>query len=343
MSTTEHSALFRLLARTTNQPRATRLMQTLAVDPALLEPAQDISRAVLAQAMNMLLFEDLMARVPDAAAYVRDRLNADEQVVHDHGAVRTVDGPASGDLPRGQLALTRILEPLGYVQVGEYPLTRLKMTGRSYAHADLPEVIGQFFVSELHVDRFSDEFQAAVARVTASSRDPLDNTADRLLAELAETGRLSMDDAVTLLPALVACFDRQHAIPALADYDVLKQESAEMAWIATEGNAFNHATDRVADVAAVADRERALGRPMKDKVEVSGSGRVRQTAYKAALVERPFRDAEGTLVLRTVPGSFYEFITRDTFVGEDGVERLDLGFDSGNAQGIFKMTAAQAA
>jgi hypothetical protein len=47
----------------------------------------------------------------------------------------------------------------------------------------------------------------------------------------------------------------------------------------------------------------------------------------------------GDLVLRAVPGSFFEFITRKHI--EDGA--LDLGFDTSNAQGIFKMTAGAAA
>jgi hypothetical protein len=51
------------------------------------------------------------------------------------------------------------------------------------------------------------------------------------------------------------------------------------------------------------------------------------------------RDAKGELVVREVPGSFYEFITRDTYVDEAGKTRLDLGFDTSNAQAIFKMTA----
>jgi Domain of unknown function (DUF1338) len=79
---------------------------------------------------------------------------------------------------------------------------------------------------------------------------------------------------------------------------------------------------------------------MKDAVEVSASGRVRQTAFRAAQVQRPFRDASGATVMREVPGSFYEFITRDTLTDtETGAKKLDLGFDSSNAQGIFKMTA----
>ena len=64
-------------------------------------------------------------------------------------------------------------------------------------------------------------------------------------------------------------------------------------------------------ISRIPEAERAAGRPIKDKVEVSASGRVRQTAYRAAEVERPFRDASGNIVTRIVPGSFYEFITRD--------------------------------
>ena len=122
---------------------------------------------------------------------------------------------------------------------------------------------------------------------------------------------------------------------------MLLAESAEAAWIATEGCAFNHATDRVADVDAVACEQRALGRPIKDSVEVSRSGTVRQTAFKADPVARSFRGADGgmTTVL-TVPGSFYEFISRDMVAAADGTRQLDLRFDSMNAEGIFKMTAA---
>jgi hypothetical protein len=61
-----------------------------------------------------------------------------------------------------------------------------------------------------------------------------------------------------------------------------------------------------------------------------------QTAFRAAPVERLFLDAHGRLVSRTVPGSFHEFISR----GRTPAGGLDLAFDAGNAQGIFKMTDA---
>jgi hypothetical protein len=62
---------------------------------------------------------------------------------------------------------------------------------------------------------------------------------------------------------------------------------------------------------------------------------VRQTAILADKVVRPFREADGSEVPLPVPGSFYEFITRDI---DPETGKLDLTFDSGNATGIFAVT-----
>ncbi|MNG29841.1 hypothetical protein D3C84_1153380 [compost metagenome] len=86
------------------------------------------------------------------------------------------------------------------------------------------------------------------------------------------------------------------------------------------------------------DEQNAKGRPMKASIEVSASGRVLQTAYRAVQVQRAFVDAEGRAVQRETPGSFVEFIQRE--IDPDNA-RLDLNFDSSNAQGIFKMTAGE--
>ncbi len=331
------SALAQLLEDTVGARRAESLFETLEVSQTLLTPtAGPVSRAVLAMALDLLLFEDLVRRVPAASLYIQQQVRVGRKIVYDHGALRTVKTP-SGQLPQGHLAFARILEPLGYQVNGVYSLDRLAMTGHAYAHLDLPEVLPQFFVSELHPERFTKAFQETVSRVLSSSRDPLPVWAHPILDELLEHRELSFDQARKLLPNLVGCFDRQHASPALADYKALLAESAEMAWIATEGNAFNHATDRVLEVVALSEAQKSLGRHMKDEVEVSTSGRVIQTAYKAAMVERAFVDSEGQMVLRTVPGSFFEFITRKL----EAEGHLDLRFDAGNAQAIFKMTATE--
>lgn len=332
----ENTQLWQLLTAAAGPKQARALFDMIEVAPALLtESTGPVPRVVLAQAMNMLLFAQNLEAVPEGKTYVAAKLAVGGKVVFDHGALRTVAHSNTGELPSGELAFKRLLEPLGFAVAGLYPLARLKMTGRAYCHLDAPADVAQFFVSELHVDQFSPAFQLAVEEVIGTSTDPLSAHAKTLLVKLANDKALPFEEAAELLPVLVGCFGVQHAAPSVAAYEALLVESAEMAWISTEGNSFNHATDRVADVFAVADELRAQGKPIKDSVEVSSSGAVRQTAFKAAQVERSFRRVDGSLETRTVPGSFYEFISRDVVDG-----KLDLRFDSSNAQGIFKMTAA---
>ena len=316
-----------------------RALDALAIDPALLAQDGDhVSRAAFAMAMNISLFDDLLLRVPSGEAYVADTLARGGRVLFDHGALRTIRFPTGGTgaLPPGEDAFTRIFLPLGYAMAAVYPLDRLRMTGRAYAHADFPEAIPQFFLSELHVDRFDPEFGEAAARIFGSSRDPLTDEAKALLDDYAQGHPVTFAHAAAALPSILSAFDRQHDAPDFADYQLLLSRSNEAAWIATEGNAFNHATDRVADVAALAERLKAEDRPMKAKLEISATGRVRQTAFRADSIERPFADGEA----RMVPGSFYEFIRRDI---DPATGRLDLAFDTGNATGIFAMTSAREA
>jgi hypothetical protein len=284
-------------------------------------------------ALNVVLFDDLLRRVPSGATYVADTRARGGRVTFDHGALRTIRFAQghTGALPPGQDAFARIFEPLGYRMAGIYPLPALKMNGRAYCHADAPEAVPQFFLSELHVDRFDRDFGAVAGRVFGSSREPLDTASLATLDAFATSGNVPFAEAATALPVIAGAFQRQHIPPTIADYEALLAQSGEAAWIATEGNAFNHATDRVVNVVALAERLKSEGRPMKDKVEVSDSGRVRQTAFKADGVERTFAGG----VTRTVPGSFYEFISRDKDPATGG---LDLRFDSGNATGIFAMT-----
>jgi len=318
------------------------LSEVVSTDPAIARESGDLaSRAAITQALNLLLLADLLERTPTAAAYVEDLYNRDRKLLFDHGALRTVDLAGMGTLPPGRHAIARVLEPLGYRQAAIYPLDRLAMTGFAYAHVDFPETLPQFFVSELHADRFSPAFQRALLRVTEQSEDPLDPIALERLDRLASAGALPLADALALLPALLACFDRQHCGVRLEDYETLLAESAEAAWIATEGNSFNHATNRVANLKKIVAEQRLRGRPIKPDIEVSRSGRVLQTAYTADPVQRQFIDRDGQPIIRTVPGSFFEFIQRAAMLDEaSGQQRLDLAFDSSNAQAIFKMTAA---
>ncbi len=331
------NGVFRLVKGLLGGSAADALFTQLEIDPRILKEVGDtVSRAEMAQALNMALFYDLHERVPEGHDYVQDVMAAGQKITFDHGALRTVAWP-SGALPPGEAAISRVLRPLGFAVADVYPLPRLKMTGRAWAHADFPETIAQFFVSELHPEQFSEKFQAAVTRVLADSVDPLGPLDIARLERLGRDGSLPWGCALSLMPKIVACFGRQHGGFALADYETLLAESAEMAWIATEGNAFNHATDRVSDIEALSEEQKRKGRSIKPAVEVSRSGRVKQTAFKAAQVAREFLD-EDEWVDRHVPGSFYEFIQRERLQ----CGRLDLAFDAGNATAIFKMTTHEA-
>lgn len=340
MSNTLLPILERLLCDVVGQPAwALCASRVHIATPLLGRRGDSVPRAVLAQAMNLVLFADLLERVPAGMQRVSE-VARDGKLVHfDHGALRTVVSDRTA-LPSGYLAFARILEPLGFEIAGNYPLPRIHMMGRAFAHQDFPEDIAQFFVSELTPGELSPQFREAAERVIATSKDPLSSSATELLAKLARDRALPYEQARALLPQLTACFARHHDVPTLKDYQVLLAESAEMAWIATEGNTFNHVTERVRDIASVAGEQHRRGRPMKAQIEVSNSGRVRQTAYFAAAVERKFRLDDDAVISASVPGSFYEFIERGEVVDARGHRRLDLSFDSGNAQGIFKMTAA---
>ncbi len=337
MSFATNSLIFRLVDRLFPSADVHRVLSLLEIHPKILsEEGETCSRALVSQVLNISLLLDLLNRVPTANGYVSDLGESGEKLVFDHGALRTVDLPQMGDLPSGEGAITRVLKPMGYVLAGTYPLKKLKMTGRAYKHEDYPESLPQFFVSELHVSEFSRKFQDAVRRITSHSKDPLEPQIIDALAHLAKEGSLSFEDSVQVLRAVARCFSRHHPPPTLRDYETLLAESAEMAWIATEGNAFNHATNRVASLEAVVQEQILKGRNIKESIEVSSSGRVRQTAFKADRVLRIFSDDSQRAVLREVPGSFFEFIERG--VRQDS-NALDLSFDSSNAQGIFKMTS----
>ena len=331
-----------LLAALLGGDRANRLLSTALLPERLAgeeQPRGQVDRATVAMALGLVLLDDLLGRVPTGARYVAAQRAEGRRIVLDHGAVRTVDGPTGG-LPPGVESLRRVLVPLGYEEAGVYPLDRIHMTGKVFTHVDLPEGVLQYFVSELHLDRLPPTAQEAAHRVVGPSVDPLAPDVAGLLDRLATKRWLPVDDAVRLVRGAARCFGRHHPDPRLDDYEQLLEHSAEMAWIATEGNAFNHATDRVPDVDALAASLREQGGwPLKSTVERSRSGRVGQTALHADTVVRRFRlDGDGGgsgEVDREVPGSFFELISRDA--RPDGAG-LDLSFDAGNAQGIFAMT-----
>ena len=267
-----------LVATQLGGARASAVVDGLVVHPSLLEDSADASRAVIAQAVAVVLFDDLLGRVPSGAAYAEARRAAGDRLQLDHAAVRTVTGVACGELRPGAEGVARVLRPLGY----DAPAPG---GHGAWRHLDLPVDVPHYVVDELDVTRFSDGFTTAAARVVGSSRDPLTGLALVHLDRLAAEGSLPRTPAESLLGELVACFARHHAPPALADYELLLAESEEMAWIATEGTTWHHAA-------------------------VGGEGADAPTTYPPALVERRFKVGERATESRTVPGSTFELVRR---------------------------------
>src|SRR3954468_11900718 len=111
----------------TLQLQLTRLLDSV-VDPATLERSLKVlhlpralagteegvaSRSLIALALNVALFGDLLERVPTGRAYVNDCLAQGREVVFDHGALRTVALAGMGSLPAGGAAITRVLFAFG--------------------------------------------------------------------------------------------------------------------------------------------------------------------------------------------------------------------------------------
>ena len=338
----DNGEIFSILSAATNRHRAQRILQSLHVPDTInilsqTPHAQGIHRGVIAFALSALLYEDLLERVPNALKYAQEKVAQGQKIVLDHGALRTVfleDMP----IPAGHFAFARILKPLGYEMRDRYPLEKLKMCGFVYCHQDYPVELSQYFVSELYPKSFSDDFIHITSELMMNCRDPLTPEAQNLLQTLEQNQRLPLSAVKTLIPSLLACFSRIHRLPTWEEYKSLLTESAEMAWISTEGNAFNHATDRVNDIYALEKQQLSLGRPMKPDIEVAQNANIKQTAYLAAKVSYEFNSNDGT-TRQEVPGSFFEFIERGQRQTEaEGQWEMDLRFDSKNAQGIFGVT-----
>jgi hypothetical protein len=250
------------------------------------------SRLDFTWAMNAALFADLLERVPSGLRRRPHCGGRSHPLRPRRAAHHPLPSSATGALPAD-----RRLPPhsgtAGLSRGGGLSLPRLRMTGFAFRHLGDPENVPQFFVSELDVGQFDGAFGAAAHRVFDSSRDPLDDQAKAVLARFASEGAVPLADALPALRTILAAFDRQHAMPALADYEALLSQVRRGGMDRDRGHAFNHVTDRVDDVEQVAGQQRALGRPIKDRVEVSANGRVRQTAFRADPVLRFFRDAQG--------------------------------------------------
>ena len=84
--------------------------------------AGTVTRAELAQAMNMALFEDLLERSSNGRTYTNDAIAGGGSVHFDHGALRTVRWPHNGALPPARVMLNAMFAASMFGQTKRFAL-----------------------------------------------------------------------------------------------------------------------------------------------------------------------------------------------------------------------------
>ncbi|CAG9184985.1 hypothetical protein LMG23994_05567 [Cupriavidus pinatubonensis] len=250
--------------------------------PPLLRIWEDgvASRAEFAQALSLVLFHDVHTRLAREQWWGSP---TDAMRIAPH----TIEVPVvqwnSGALPQGELALSRILEPLGYRVEDHSKRNGQSVVRKRYRHIDAPDHVTQIQLCEIHPLAFGDEFALAVDRIVSRGADPLSSDASELLSRLEKNRCLPIEEAKTLMDMLVRVFGRHHAAPVYEDYRAVAADSPDMGWLATEGLAPISATVRVVGVPGIHGHDEML---------LGGS----------TSLNREFVCASGVRIRREVPG-----------------------------------------
>lgn len=257
---------------------------------------------------NTLKIQDLFdrlwadyARINPQADAIQTALRArGENPRNDHVAFRTWSHPRCGIE-----VVAQPFEQLGYEARGEYAFDDKHLSARHYELKGQPKV----FISELHVDRLSEEAQ-------------------RLIAPMVE----SVPDAHDLLTG-----GRVWALKR-SEYERLAAESEYAGWLALFGFRVNHFTVDLDSLTSFASLEElnafliAEGFAMNDAggtIKGSPDVYLEQSSTLAAEVE--VKADDGAV---RVPGCYYEFIRRYPTPNEQRFE----GFLAANASRLFTST-----
>lgn len=297
----------------------------------------------VAQALWEHLWRLYQERVPYAREY-RALIEAEGgRVVHDHVAFRSFRHFA-GELDLGIGYVARILEPLGYQLKGAYEFPETHLYAQHYEHPEQEsENLPKVFVSELLVD----ELPFATASLV---RRALDSAADQLPSPSLEWVRLREDRRLAprqgkweAAIAGLSQFSTQRpwSPPALRAVREVNQESQYAAWTLLHGFAVNHFTAFInrqgvaslPDLPTTAAALRARGVPVRESLDGSPGGPLRQTATAAVEEEVPVLDDDGKPALLPWTYAYYELAERGRREG-----RLFQGFIAGQARHLFETT-----
>jgi len=260
------------------------------------------------------LFDNLWQNylsVTPSAVKVHELLGSTQQddVINDHIALRTFNLEKVG-LEK----LAAHFKAVGYKECGEYHFEAKKLYAKHFEHEDPTQP--KVFISELLVEKFSPELQAAVKEMV----DQIDEaavTADNFL------------------------YSGAHWKVSKETYKKLLEESEYAAWMAAWGYRANHFTVSINHLANF-DTIEAVNQALKDGGfplntsggEIKGSPEVLLEQSSTLADEQMVEFADGEMM---VPSCFYEFALRYPMASGE----MYTGFVAASADKIFESTNAR--
>ncbi len=252
------------------------------------------------------MWADYIILNPHAQKIVNLLESEGEAVLNDHIALRTFNDP--------RVSIDIIAKPFlesGYVEAGDYHFEAKKLYAKHFQHEDpkLPKV----FISELLLEKFSDEFNQIVQL-------KLNYLSDEQIGDFTFTTSGKSWDI------------------SQVEYNKLKNESDYGAWLSAIGYRPNHFTVSLNDLKKYSDILTLNAFLKKNDYKLNDSGGevkgsvdvfLEQSSTLAASVEVQFTD--GAL---SIPSCYFEFAKR--YIDESG--KLYQGFVAKSADKIFEST-----
>lgn len=243
---------------------------------------REVNMAVTVPLLINQLWDTYRRMNPQADQIVQLLTDRGEAIQNDHIAFRTFQDPRIG--------IERLAEPFvdaGYEVGGEYHFEEKKLYAKHFQHADptLPKI----FISELLLDKFSDEFREIV---------------NKLLDQLPPGGDFGGP----------LCSEKRVWEVTFEDYKKLKKVSEYASWMAAHGFCANHFTVYVNALSTITSLQElndlltSHGFALNEEggaIKGSPDLFLEQSSTVASVVEVPFIDGP-----QNVPGCYYEFARR---------------------------------
>lgn len=301
------------------------------------------TQETITKALMEKLWEGYCKRVVYAQQYADMVVAKGGNVVNDHCAFRTFN-TFTGSQPAGILAISEVLEALGYQKISPYAFPSKHLNSFHFQH---PTNINfpKFFVTQLEVTELSEATQALINEAVKDTPDVLAGEARQLLATLKYNKELISTEADRLVDSLVKFFGRNWQAPKKETILAVNQESQFAAWTLLHGNAVNHFTAYInhqhvpewADIEATMAALQTAGVPIKPEIEGLKGSKLRQSSTQAIDEDCPVIEADGSAGTLRWSYAYYELAERN-YLDNDGQKIWFDGFLGEQATNLFEMT-----